>query len=373
VGLQGPPIFLQTSKLKFMNFKIYKTYIAISLIAFSSLQVFAGNPDRQGEAGASELLINPWARSAGVHTLNTSSISGVEAMRLNIAGLSRMSKGEFAVTNCRLYEGSSLQMTELAFGTKSGKNGAFGLTLASMNFGKIPVTTVDNPEGTGENFSPNFFHIGVGYSYMYDNKISVGLLLRGISESISSASAFGFAIDAGVQYVNGPQDNFRLGISLRNTGSPMIFGGEGLSVNTANIDPAGGTTYNLTYDQRAEDFELPSMLNVGASYDTYFNVEKKDFIRIMGNFTSNAFSKDQLGLGAEFFFRERIILRGGYKVNYGKSSASIGEELYTGFAGGISLIFPLKKDGGSAFGIDYAYRTTNPFRGTHNLTVRYQF
>ncbi len=373
MGRFWPTYFSKISKLKFMNFKIYNIYLTICLLGFATDKTFAGNPDRQGEAGASELLINPWARSAGVHTLNTSSISGVEAMRLNIAGLSRMTKGEFAVTNCRLYEGSSLQMTELAFGTKTGKNGAFGLTLASMNFGKIPVTTVNSPEGTGENFSPNFFHLGLGYSYMYDNKISVGLLVRGISESISSASAFGFAIDAGVQYVNGPQENFRLGISLRNTGSPMIFGGEGLSISNSNLDPAGGTTYNLTYEQRAEDFELPSMLNVGASYDTYFNVEKKDFVRIMGNFTSNAFSKDQLGLGAELFFRERIIIRGAYKVNYGKSSASIGDELYTGLAAGISLIFPIKKDGSSAFGIDYAYRSTNPFKGTHNLTVRYQF
>jgi hypothetical protein len=352
-----------------MTIKFYNILFALSLMV-AATNVFAGNPDRQGEAGASELLINPWARSAGLHTMNTASIQGVEAMRLNVAGLSRMLKGEFAVTNCRLYEGSGLQMNELAFGTKTGKNGSFGITLASMNFGKIPVTTTNAPGGTGENFSPNFFHIGVGYSYMYDNKISVGLLIRGISESISSVSAFGFAIDAGVQYVTGPQENFKLGISLRNTGSPMVFGGEGLSVNNANPDQG---TYNLTYDQRAEDFELPSVLNIGVSYDTYINVEKKDYIRVVSNFTSNAFSKDQLGAGVEFSFRERVVLRGAYKVNYGKSSASIGDELYTGLAGGISLMFPTKKDGTSLFGIDYAYRTTNPFKGTHNLAVRFQF
>ncbi|MBK8701106.1 MAG: PorV/PorQ family protein [Saprospiraceae bacterium] len=353
--------------------KIFYKIGGVFVIGLMAVAGFAGNPDRQGEAGANELLINPWARSAGLHTLNTASIQGVEAMRLNIAGLSRMVKGEFAVSNCMLYRGTGLSMNELGFGTKMGKNGAFGVSLASMSFGKIPVTTVNQPEGTGENFSPNFFHIGFGYSYLYDNKISVGLLVRGISESISSVSAFGFAIDAGVQYVSGPQDNFRLGISLRNTGSPMIFGGQGLSVANSNTDPAGGTTYNLTYDQRAEDFELPSVLNIGVSYDTYFNVEKKDFIRILANFTSNAFSKDQLGIGAEFFFRERIILRGAYKVNYGKSSASIGDEIYTGLAGGISLIFPTRKDSSNAFGIDYAYRATNPFQGTHNLAVRFMF
>ena len=353
-----------------MNNKIYKISTLLFL-TFMYQTVFAGNPDRQGEAGANELLINPWARSAGLHSMNTSSVQGVEAMRLNIAGLSRMLKGEVAATNCRLYEGTGLIMNELAYGQKSGKNGAFGISLASLSFGKIPVTTNDQPEGTGENFSPSFLQLGFGYSYLYDNKISVGLLVRGVSESISSVSAFGFAIDAGVQYVTGPQENFRLGISLRNTGSPMIFGGQGLSVSNSSVN--NSANYNLTYDQRAEDFELPSVLNIGASYDFYMNVDKKDFFRVLGNFTSNAFSKDQMGLGAEFFFRQRIVLRAAYKVNYGKSSASIGDEIYTGFAGGVSLIFPTKKESTNAFGIDYAYRATNPFKGTHSMAVRFMF
>lgn len=34
----------------------------------------AGNPDRQGEAGAYELTLNPWARSAGLHSLTTACI-----------------------------------------------------------------------------------------------------------------------------------------------------------------------------------------------------------------------------------------------------------------------------------------------------------
>lgn len=355
-----------------MEHKFYKI-IAVLFIFASLNQSYAGNPDRQGESGANELLINPWARSGGIHSLNTASIQGVEAMRLNIAGLSRMLKGEFAAANCRLYNGSGLSMNELGFGTKVGKNGAFGLTVASLSFGKIPVTTVAQPEGTGEFFSPNFFHLGLGYSYLYDNKISVGFLVRGISESISSVSAFGFAFDAGVQYVTGPQENFRLGISLRNTGSPMKFEGEGLATTTTIIDPVSGVPYDNTTNQRAEDFELPSMLNIGVSYDFYINVDKKDFIRGMANFTSNAFSKDQLGVGAELHFRERFIVRGGYKANFGKSAAVVSNEIYTGWAYGASVILPTKKGGSSSFGIDYSYRPTNPLKGTHSLGVRFMF
>lgn len=39
--------------------KIYPILFFLLVSAVS----FAGNPDRQGEAGANQLLINPWARA----------------------------------------------------------------------------------------------------------------------------------------------------------------------------------------------------------------------------------------------------------------------------------------------------------------------
>ncbi len=351
-----------------------RTILKIKLI-FTALMVssvvFAGNPDRQGEAGASELLINPWALSSGLHTINTSSISGVEAMRLNIAGLSRIEKGEFAFSNARLFDGTGMSMNALGYASKLGENGAFGVSLASLSFGDIPITTTQQPEGTGGNFSPNFFHLGLGYSHLYANKISVGVLVRGVSESISDVSAFGFAIDAGVQYVSGEKDEFKLGLSLRNNGSPMNFGGEGLSFSSQNQDTqTPGTEYTLTFNSRAQAFEMPSVLNIGLSYDFYLNEE--NFIRAIGNFTSNAFSRDELGVGAEFSFRDLIVLRGAYKTDLG-SVEDGSDNVYTGVAAGISFKFALKKGSANKFSLDYAYRNTNPFKGSHNLGVRYSF
>jgi len=164
---------------------------------------FAGNPDRQGEAGAAELLLNPWARSAGVSGMSTASVTGVEAMRINIAGLSRISKGELSAANTRLYEGSDLGMSAIGFASKVGASGAFGISLTSVNFGDIPVTTTDQPGGNGGTFSPSFFNLGLGYAFTYKGKeegsgsISVGILFRAISESIPDLSASGFALDAG--------------------------------------------------------------------------------------------------------------------------------------------------------------------------------
>jgi len=298
-----------------MNKKILFTF---SLI-FSALSLFSGNPDRQGEAGAGELLFNPWARSAGIHTMNTSSISGVEAMRLNVAGIGRIEGREILLGN------------------------------------------------TGATFSPGYFHLGLGYAHTYENKISVGVLFRSISESLTDVSALGFAIDAGVQYVSGENDEFKLGISLRNVGTPMEFGGPGLSTQVtapdANID------FPITIDQRADVFELPSMLNVGMSYDVHFN--DKAFVRILGNFTSNAFARDQIGGGAEIYLLDKFAIRGGYKHELSQTAGT--ENIYDGFAGGVTVDVPLQKAGDTKLGIDYAFRTTRHFRGTHNLSLRLSF
>ena len=174
-----------------------------------STGLFAGNPDRQGEAGAGELLFNPWARSAGFHSMNTSFASGVEAMRINVAGIGRMLNGsELLIAQTRLFEGSELKMNAVGFAQKMGDNGALAFSLTALDFGDIQITTTGQPEGTGGSYSPGFYNIGVGYAYTYasedkPNSISVGILFRGVVESLPDVSAFGLAIDAGVQYITG--------------------------------------------------------------------------------------------------------------------------------------------------------------------------
>lgn len=343
-----------------------KKISALIIFLFAGLVAFAGNPDRQGEAGAGELLFNPWAASAGLHTLNTSSISGVEAMRLNVAGIGRgFDKTALYISNTRLFVGSDLQLNAFGLVQKVNKSSAIGVSLVAVDFGDIPITTYDLPEGTGGTYSPGFYHLGVGYSYTYQNKIAVGVLFRTIAETLNDVSAYAFAIDAGVSYVAGEKDNFKLGVSLRNIGTPMNFGGEGLSFIGKN--PVGASDYQLTFNHRPSSFELPSVLNIGVSYDFY--IAQKSYIRAIGNFTSNAFSLDQLGVGAEFTFNKMFTARVAYKYELGADLLD-DQNIYTGVAGGFSVQVPLKKGSNRNIALDYAYRTTSPFRGSHNFGIR---
>lgn len=345
-----------------------KKYLLFITLSLSLSTLFAGNPDRQGEAGAGELLFNPWARSAGLHSLNISSVMGVEAMRLNVAGLGRISKTEVLFGHTQLYKGSELSMNAAGIAQKVGANGTLGLSLAALDFGEINVTTTSQPEGTGATYSPSFFHLGLGYAYTYENKISVGLLVRGIFEALTDVSASAFAMDAGVQYVTGDKDEFKLGISLRNIGSPMVFGGEALSFQG---DAPDDDDFQLTFDQRAEEYELPSVLNIGISYDFYFGEEI--YLRSVGNFTSNAFSSDQIGGGLELFFMDKFAARAGYRYDLDQGEGDDASNIYSGLAAGATVELPLRKAGDQKIGIDYAYRATNKFDGTHNFSLRLSF
>ena len=340
----------------------------MGIFCLCAINANAGNPDRQGEAGGYELLLNPWARNAGLHAITTSMVSGVEAMQINIAGLSRIHKTEFVIGHTRLFEGTGMRINSLGLAQKMGENGAFGISLMAMDFGDILVTTANTPEGSGATYSPNFFNIALSYSHTFAQKVSVGILLRGISETIADVGAFGFALDAGVQYVSGEKDNFKFGVSLRNMGSPMKFSGEGLSVLTPN--PDGTDPYLITVTQRAAGFELPSMLNIGLSYDFWAGQSHR--ITAVGNFTANSFSVDQLGAGLEYSFKEMFMARAGYRYDLGISPSDPEHQLYSGLSAGVTIEVPTKKGSTGRFAVDYAYLATLRFEGTHNFSIRYK-
>jgi len=342
-----------------------KFYLIILLLAVVQIS-FAGNPDRQGEAGAAQLLLNPWARSAGLHTMTTANISGVEALRLNVAGLVRNpSKTQVMVGHARYFEGTGISMNAVGIAQKVGENGAFGVSIMALDFGDLAVTTTNAPEGTGAFFSPSFFNLGVSYAHQFENKVSVGLTLRLVSEGTASVTAAGVGIDAGVQYVTGEKDEFKFGISLRNVGSPLKFSGDGLTQQAPSPNP--DVDDNLSFSIRSNSYEMPSVLNIGASYD--FIINPKNRVTILGNFTSNTFSEDQIGGGVEYVFNDMFMLRGGYKYEL-DTDVEAKESVYNGISGGASVQVPLNKEKGTSFGIDYAYRHTNVWNGTHNISLR---
>jgi hypothetical protein len=362
-----------------MNKKL-TAYILSAGLALSAT-AFAGNDSKRGQAGASELLINPWARSSGWANANTSGVRGVEAMNLNLGGLAYVKQTEFIFSNVQYLSGSGVQINSLGFGRKVSETGTFGLSVTSLSLGDFTETTYALPEGTGAKFNPQFFNMGIAYSKIFSSRISAGILVRVISQSIPDASAQGVAFDAGVQYQAGEQNQFKFGASLRNLGPKMQYRGDGFSFR-GNRDQIG-----LTLSSRTAQFDMPALLNVGTSYD--FNLAADHRITTAFNFVSNSYTKDNIQFGAEYGFKDYFMFRGG--LNYQKDVFNSNRtDAHTGptFGATLQLPFGLLKSSkpveGSeeaaaattsetkshrSLGLDYSYRATNPFSGTHTVSL----
>lgn len=75
--------------------KTGKKLWAAFAVMFAALQfTYAGNGDRAGSAGSTDLLINPWARSSGWANANTAFCRGLEAQFMNVAGMAFTKKIE---------------------------------------------------------------------------------------------------------------------------------------------------------------------------------------------------------------------------------------------------------------------------------------
>ena len=260
---------------------------ACAIIATAATTAFAGNPDRQGEAGAYELTINPWARSNVFY--NCSRVMGVEATYLNPAGLGASGSGTeilLSRTNYLQSTGIGINAVGAAIQLKEGSN--VGISLGSMDFGDIAVTTTDQPEGSGATYRPAFFNIGLSYAYTFEKHISVGATVRAISEGTANVTASSIAFDAGVMYTTGEKNNVHFGVALKNIGGAMQYSGDGLTF--VGLDPL--QKFPVTLNKRARQFELPSSLNIGVAYD--INVDAQNKLSVGANFISNSFARDQI-------------------------------------------------------------------------------
>jgi hypothetical protein len=334
-----------------------------------SFQANAGNPERSGQAGATQLLINPFARSSGLGGSNTSTCRGLESQFLNVAGLAHTRKTELLFARTAWLVGSNININTFGLSQRVGETGAIGLGIVAIDAGDIPITTVEQPEGGLGTFSPLFMNIGLSYAKGFSDNIFGGINVRVISEQISNVSAKGVAIDAGIQYVTGKRDQIHFGIALKNVGPKMSYRGDGMSTEITTV--AG---YVMTVEQKSQLFEMPSLVNIGGGYDFYLTkdssgVKKDHRLTVSGNFTSNSFTYDQFMFGAEYGFKQYLMVRLGYAWEKNISNSER-KTAFTGPAAGVTLELPFGNEKKSSFALDYSYRFTNPFSGCHTVGAR---
>jgi hypothetical protein len=334
----------------------------------------AGNPERAGQAGASQLLINPYARSAGWAGANGALSKGLESQYTNVAGLAATKKTELMFMRSAWLVGTGININTFGFSQRVGETGAIGIGIMSINAGKIERTTVDQPEGGLGTFTPRFTNIALSYAKGFSDNIFGGITVRVISEGIDNVKAQGVSIDAGIQYHTGKYEQIHLGVGLKNVGPKMQYKGDGLSTQ-GTVTNAYGNSYQLTQANKSAAFELPALLNISAAYDIYLTSDttgklKTHRITVAGNYTSNSFTKDNYLVGLEYGWKNIVMVRAGMVSEKGIYQGDVNRTTaFTGPSCGATVEIPFGEKK-STFGLDYSYRFTNPFGGVHSFGAR---
>jgi long-subunit fatty acid transport protein len=328
-----------------------------------AMPAFAANKNRIGTAGAQELLIPVGARGIAIGASGSVFMKGVDAIYWNPAGLGRMDRAVEVLFSQMSYI-ADIGVSYGGVGVQAGDFGNLGFTLKSLSFGDIPVTTVDFPDGTGEQYSPSYLTLGLTYGRLLTDRISVGATAYLISESIQNMSATGLAFDIGIQYHNLGIQGLMLSVAVKSIGPNMKFDGADAYV-TANVGERDAQKYKI----ETAGFELPTNLEIGLGYSP--RLDDKNMITIGGNFRNNNYLEDEYNLGAEYSFQNMLFVRGGYTFSPQTSDDITGENGYIyDFTAGAGLRYDV---GGVVLGFDYAYRNVKYFDGNHVFTLAIGF
>jgi opacity protein-like surface antigen len=368
-----------------MKKTIIKTVLA-AIITISVLPLKAGDEARWGSAGATQLLINGWARSSGWGNSNVAGVSGIESFFLNPAGLAKTAQTDLAFARTTWLSGTEIYINNFAFSQAIGKDGSdfIGISLMSFDMGNIPITTVQQPDGGLGTYRPSFLNLGFGYGKRFTNSINGGIVARLVQEQIPDINMSGIAFDAGVQYATSSnpdskvkQNDLKLGIAIKNIGPDMRPRGDGLTFKGQLQD----VDYESSLYQRAALVQLPSLIHIGGSYDINLDADKDitydKRLTIAANFNYNPYSPNFTSLGMEFSFKDILMLRAGYNYSEGTLSFETRNDAHIGLCVGGTVQIPFVgkwdyKAGSnrSTVAIDYSFRPSNPFSGTHTFGLR---
>ncbi len=364
--------------------------LTLTFICTVSLSAQLTGPARIGQYGFTQLLVNGWAQSSGMGNANSSGVSGVEAFYLNVAGLGKINGTELAFSRCSWLGGTGININSFGFGQKVGE-GVVGLSVTSFSIGQIPITTYDQPDGGIGTYKPSISNINLGYAYNFSEKIAAGINVKLVSESTPEVRVSAMAFDVGLQYGDymtkkpikylNPDRNpaalrgsdIRFGVSIKNLGTDAKYSGDGLAFKSRSSE----ANYDRTTSQRADKTPMPSLINIGVGYDMRLDGDSSLYwhrLTAAFSFTNHTAMNNQSSLGLEYSYKEMLMFRVGYNYEKGGFKYETRNNAYTGLNLGATVQIPVSKVTNTGLrdliAVDYSFRSTRPFSGTHTFGVR---
>ena len=310
---------------------------------------------KRGTTAAPFLSIGQGSRALSMGSAFVAVADDQSAMYWNPAGIATLEGNGVIFDHTQWF--ADIQYNYLGATISLGNYGVIGLNYTSSNIGDMNVTTVDNPNGTGEVFSFTDAAFGVSYGLKLTDKFSIGFNPKIVYEQIWKTSATALAVDMGVKYET-PFKGITLGMSISNFGQKMRLEGNSTLVL---YDPDPLTTGNngrIPANLATEEWALPLNYRVGIAYKALEMESHKVIIAVDASHPSDNF--ESVNLGGEYVFMKTFALRAGYMFGYDEK----------GFTAGIGISRMIE---GIGLGVDYAYTPFGVFGNINRFALQFYF
>ena len=208
------------------------TFVPALLLALASLPAAgpaqtAQAQSRVGTTAATFLTLGSGARGASLGNAYTAIATGPDALFWNPGGAARPYRGVHRTglffTNNQWVAGIDYNAAAVIVPVTS--SGVVGLSLASVDYGDMKVTTISQPEGTGETFSANDLSVGLSYAMPLTNSFYFGGTTKYVRQSIRDMAASTIAVDVGFVLVTDYFNGMKVAASIMNFGGKMQMDG----------------------------------------------------------------------------------------------------------------------------------------------------
>lgn len=269
---------------------------------------------RAGTAMAQFLKIGVGGRAVGMGEAFVALANDASALYWNPAGIAQMNKSEFIFSHVNWPV--EVKHEFAGYVHRLGELNALGVSVTALHTDDFEETTVYQPLGTGNFVSFGDLAVGISFARRMTDRFSMGVTLKYVDETLAELHARNVFVDFGTYYWTGFGTS-RFAISVSNFGT--------------NIKPSG-TLYFRDGSQTSsfQDFAPPTIFRIGFATEIVNQAEHKVTTALQLNHPND--NAENLNLGAEYWWRNALALRGGYRTN-------VDEETFT-FGAGVAL--PLK-------------------------------
>jgi len=340
-----------------------KTLITIitSVVIITSLfgQDIVTDVSKRGTTAATFLSIGQGTRATGMGSAFVALADDPSALYWNPAGIAKVNGVGFIVDHTKWIADVDYNFLGLTYNL--GDYGSLGISFTSSNIGDMKVTTIDQPEGTGETFTANDASVGIAWAIQLTDNFAIGFHPKFVYQGIWKTSSTAIAIDLGVQYVT-PFDGMILGMSISNFGTKMQLEGNSALVLYDPDPNSSGNNGNIPAYLQTDEWELPLNFRVGVAYQPLKIDQHKVSLAVDALHLSDNY--ESVNLGGEYTFDDFFSLRGGYKsllLKDSEESFSFGAGIRQYLLGNVSIQF------------DYAYQDFGRLNNIQKFSLSINF